>query len=85
MKVYRIRHIPSGLYYCPARHVKVPNQEYGWIKSNLSKTGKLYPRKPSLKHIGRLYYNHLLATGEKGEKSPTAPFREEEWEIVEVA
>lgn len=30
---YRVKHIPSGLYYQPAR---------GYAKSNLSKTGKAY-------------------------------------------
>jgi hypothetical protein len=33
MRPYRVRHIPSGLYYQPAR---------GYRKSNLSKQGKVY-------------------------------------------
>lgn len=33
MQAYRIKHIPSGLYYQPVR---------GYIKANLSKRGKVY-------------------------------------------
>ena len=46
MKAYRIKHVPSGLYYRPAAG--------GYRKkSNLSTHGKIYKRKPSIKgYIG---------------------------------
>ncbi len=54
--MFRLKHIPTGLYYCPSRKIKVE----GWyIKSNLSKTGKIYAVRPSLKHIGNRFYSHL--------------------------
>lgn len=41
MKAYRIRHIPTGLFYQPAKGRR-------WQKNQLSKTGKTYTfRKPS--------------------------------------
>lgn len=57
MKVYRIKHIPSGLYFTPSRHIKVKTAR-GYAKSNLSKRGKIYTRKPTLKYLGDSYYNH---------------------------
>lgn len=41
MKVYRILHKPTGLFFTPSRG-------YG----NLSRTGKLYPKKPRLEWAG---------------------------------
>jgi hypothetical protein len=64
--IYRIKHIPSGLYFCPSRSIKVKldgeigiYQKMGrYIKSNLSPTGKTYVRRPSITQIGRHYYTH---------------------------
>jgi len=64
--VYRIRHLPSGLYFCPSRSIKVRLegdspilQSIGrYIKSNLSDKGKVYVRRPSIKQIGDHYYTH---------------------------
>lgn len=56
---YRIFHIPTGLYYIPSRRIKAPGWPNSYIKSNLSKTGKSYTRKPSLKMLGRSIYNHI--------------------------
>ena len=47
MKVYKVRDKITGLYYCPARKVKVGKD---YIRSNLSKKGKIYQSNP-LKHI----------------------------------
>ena len=41
MKVYKILHKPTGLYF-------TPSNGYG----NLSTTGKMYARTPSLNYIG---------------------------------
>jgi hypothetical protein len=41
MKVYKILHKPTGLYFTPSRG-----------SGNLSSTGKLYPRMPQLKWAG---------------------------------
>jgi len=43
---YRIKHKPTGLYFCPSRSVKDEHGNY--VKSNLSDKGKLYHRYPSL-------------------------------------
>lgn len=44
--VYKIRHIPTGLFYKPSKHM---------AKSNLSKNGKIYNSKPTLKWLGDIY------------------------------
>lgn len=38
---YRIKHNPTGMYCCPVRKVRNPAGS-GFVKSNLSKTGKIY-------------------------------------------
>ena len=47
MKLYKLRHKKTGLYFCPLRsvHVKYDGNSY-WVKSNLSKKGKLYKIDP---------------------------------------
>lgn len=40
MKVYRLQHTPTGLYYTPSKG-----------NGNLSKTGKIYSKPPSLTWI----------------------------------
>lgn len=47
---FRLKHKRTGLYYIPLRLVRAPNHD-GWVKSNLSKTGKVYFTDPR-KHIG---------------------------------
>lgn len=44
---FKLKDKITGLYYCPLRFVKV---EGNYIKSNLSKNGKIYFKNP-LKHI----------------------------------
>lgn len=81
MKLYRIKHIPTGLYYQPNRHIKNLTGEY--IKSNLSNKGKIYHMKPSLPWIGSEYYNHLSSTKNRWGDF-VSPFLDSEWEIEEV-
>ena len=73
MKVYRIKHLPTGLYYCPSRQVSVkpPTGGYSrWVKSNLSTKGKLYPRKPSLKNIDGIYNHTEITWSDDGWPTP---------------
>lgn len=64
MKVYRLKHIPTGLYFCPSRELTVRNSEgkASWVKSNLSEDGKVYTRKPSFKYLGEWIYDHTEIT-----------------------
>lgn len=60
MKVYRIKHLPTGLYYCPSREIRLKSVKYSYyVKSNLSKKGKFYPKKPTLKWLGHTCYTHV--------------------------
>ena len=84
LKLFRIKHIPTGMYYCPNRHIQIRhNGEKKYVKSNLSKKGKIYQKKPSLSWIGHVYYNHLTGSM-NGFDEPISHFNEEEWEIEEV-
>lgn len=90
MTVYRIQHVPTGLFYCPSREIKVVLEDdisnYRYIKSNLSKTGKTYLKKPTVKYLGDLYYTHLITSAKELGRYNTAtrPVLESEWEIVEI-
>jgi len=99
MTVYQIQHIPSGLYYCPVRDKKVMMQmadgttEAKYLRSNLSKMGKLYQKRPSMSWLGTIYYSHLV-TRQSELNSPhfssypkdcTRPVIESEWKIVEIS
>ena len=57
MKLYKLRHKKTGLYFCPRRFVQIKfdGQTY-WIKSNLSKKGKLYQQDPRNKI--QIVYDH---------------------------
>ena len=61
MKAYKIKHIPSGLYFCPSRKIRLPNGVHKgkYVKSNLSKKGKIYIAMPSLKWVETIY-SHLI-------------------------
>ena len=96
ISVYRIRHVPSGLYFCPSREVKVKLQDdVSWqasgryVKSNLSVKGKAYTKKPSLTFLGSLYYTHLITkVSELNSHSRNAclvPVVPSEWQIEEVS
>jgi hypothetical protein len=53
---YKLRHIPTGLFF-------KPNTNFYTTKNNLSKTGKIYSKKPSFEYVKYGVYN--------GEKYPT--------------
>lgn len=53
MNFYKLKHLPTELYFKPSRYP---------YKENLSKIGKSYSRKPSLGPIGATFwhnYEHL--------------------------
>lgn len=99
MKVYRIKHLPTGLYYRPASQAKItfPGDTYEcggktyprpyYVKTNLSKKGKVYSPKPSLKWIGDRIYSHMVpcksALTRYNEYMIPAP--ESDWLIEEVS
>ena len=67
MPAYRIKHLPTGLYYIPSRRVAATSPDSrrtSYVKSNLSRMGKAYARRPSLNQIGNTYYSHLNARWE---------------------
>lgn len=86
MLVYRIKHLPTGLYYIP-RH-----GTYAGKKTNLSKNGKVYINtKPSLEHIRHCMdisdkqmkeFPTLLVKLSAYEKQYMLPWNETEWEII---
>lgn len=98
MTVYRLQHIPSGLYFCPVRDKKVTltqvngTTEIRYLRSNLSVTGKVYQKRPSVAWMGSFYYTHLI-THQSELNSPqfsqypnccVCPVIETEWQIVEL-
>jgi hypothetical protein len=46
MKLYRIRHIPTGLYW------RNSSGRYGKHRDQLTKDGKVWTSKPSLSYLG---------------------------------
>jgi len=88
MKLYKLRHKPTGLYYKPSKHRS---------KSNLSAQGKVYHTRPSFGWLSGLY--RPMTDAERaaadarpwGQKLPLDfdkvvqfKFIEDEWEIVEL-
>lgn len=74
MKVYRLKHKPTGLYFKPSR--------YG-SKSNLSKNGKVYSQIPSMSYVKNGYHHPLKQKWPK----PNYEMRNyipQDWEIEEV-
>lgn len=90
MRCYKLRHIPTGLYFIPSRQVSVRLKDkngevhHHWVKSNLSKKGKVYAQRPTLKWLGNIFYNHI---GEWESEFSGLPFakknvvKHEEWDI----
>ena len=76
MKFYKIRHVPTGMYYQPTKGC-------GSDKTNLSKNGKVYQTKPSLKHLDHGYRRIIKGETRYQNKSIRLPFVKSEWEIVE--
>ena len=90
MKCYRIKHIPSGLYFKPSYQKTInQNGHRCWVKSNLSKLGKVYNKMPTLKYIGEGIYNHTSlidksSTYGKNYDSRYEKFITNEWSIEEI-
>lgn len=99
--MYRLKHIPTGYYFCPSREVKAhwTRPEDGrkfsnYVRTNLSKKGKVYQSRPSFKYIGDEFYNHLAATPKEATHyqisyawltTEVTPFVASEWEIEEIS
>ena len=89
-KIYRLKHLPTGLYFCPSREIQVKllgdDRHHRYVKSNLSKTGKTYLKKPTLAYIGGGYYTHLINHANELTRNGNVvrPFVSEEWIIEEV-
>ena len=60
MKVYRLKHIPTGLYFRPSTSKAVKNEDgrTSYVKTNLSENGKLYSRKPSFRYLSEWIWTH---------------------------
>ena len=90
--VYRIKHLITGLYFCPSRLIKAKLTDRATgkivncrIKSNLSKNGKTYLRKPTIKQIGSQYYTHLITSvGHLSRRDCLLPVIPTEWDIEEI-
>lgn len=94
--VYRILHVPTGMYFCPSRDIRVKLADlpsyYGSgtiaVKSNLSKTGKTYLKRPTIKQIGKSYYTHLFNSARDmapGTHYCVRAVLADEWVVEEVA
>lgn len=61
--MYRIKHIPTGLYFCQLRGITI---DVGFlrvrVKTNLSEEGKTYSSKPTLAKLGETYCSHVLVS-----------------------
>jgi len=87
MVCYRLKHIPSGLYFCPSRTIQMMiNGKKYYPKSNLGKKGKVYTNKPSLQWVEHGFYNHLNFTPEEWYHSGSklSSYVNTDWRIEEV-
>lgn len=88
--LFRIKHKSTGLYFCPSRSISVKTEDgrREWVKSNLSKKGKVYIKYPSLKWCESIYdHTQLLETlpawgSYRGWKSVHVKTPPECWEVV---
>lgn len=65
---HRIKHLPTGLFYRPSSEATIKGirpadgqRRQTHTKTNLSKTGKVYNHRPTLKHVAGRIYNHVEA------------------------
>ena len=75
MELWRLKHIPTGLYFKPSKHRS---------KSNLSKKGKVYTSKPTIKWCGRVYHHPDDMPRHSIGHCPTRKVIESEWEAEKV-
>lgn len=69
IKMYKLRHIPTGLFFKPYRH------SYRGKCKNLTKDGKVYTKKPSLSYLGN---------GVRDAEGNFIEIVETDWEIVNL-
>lgn len=76
MKIYKLRHKPTGMFYTPSK--------YGNGHRNLSKTGKVYHKKPDaftfMGFCSKMSYNHPIKEYPYYERRTT---QLDDWEIIE--
>ena len=75
MELWRLKHIPTGLYFKPSKHRN---------KSNLSKKGKVYTSKPTIKWCGGAYHHPDDMPKHSIGRCPTRKVIESEWEAERV-
>lgn len=90
MKVYKLKHIPTGLFFTPSKG-----------NGNLSKTGKLYSKPPSLKWVEqirikifswdkepkghhKLIVDYFNLNWNNGRIDKTVKTNKENWKIIEL-
>lgn len=79
IRFYKIRHIPTGLYFKPNG-----NSHVG--KTNLTPQGKTYSKKPSFTYLGKTVYFNKPEYSEvlnNGYKEYVMKVKLDDWEIVE--
>lgn len=89
MIFYRLQHIPTRLYFCLSKKFKDKSVRFGYLTTNLSKTGKLYESKPTIKQMIRWLSSACDLEGKRIiNKSGYNSITEEDilkiWKIVEV-
>lgn len=83
MSLYRVLHLPTGLFWKPSTHAN---------KRNLSKTGKVYHTKPAIEswlhQCGELSYTDYkkvkASWGGMTEVAYQVPTKLKDWKILEI-
>jgi len=82
MKFWKIKHKETGFFYKPY---------HGYNKNSLSKVGKVYTKKPTLKNISHGYHRLIdghsvfIKTSSYNNMYDKADWTEEVWEIIEYS
>ena len=94
MRCYKVKHLTTGLYYCPSRKVVIRFPEINrpiYTKSNLSKKGKVYTQKPIFEWYRVIYApnpndssTYVLTGGFSYIRPVAIKTKETDWEIEEV-
>lgn len=74
MKVYKLRHKPTGLFFQPGRYKDKRRDVY---KTTLSEHGKIYSVIPKINWAGHPGHHLHTSTGH------AYGYRKEDWEVVE--
>lgn len=92
--MYRLKHVPTGLYFVPVRF-KVIKDSRGYshsVKSNFSEKGKIYNQKPCFEWLKHGLYSHFHVKWnwshtynyEIPERNNLIPYNVDEWVIEEI-